>query len=101
MKKACPSDTWPATPVRMFRPSAAMAKMNTSSIGRSQLESPRKRRNGMPSPRIGMLRSTGRSVGPVRIGTSNGSRNRIRIPIAAIVFLVHVGRIWISCSYEL
>ena len=41
MKNAWPSDTWPAIPVRMFSPSAAMAKMNTVDIGRIQSLSPR------------------------------------------------------------
>jgi hypothetical protein len=82
MKKACPSDTCPAIPVRMFKPRAAMAKMNIVAIGRNQLPSPRNRTNGIQ----------------LMTGRENGIRNMIATTIAATTFLVKVGSICDSVS---
>ena len=82
MKKAWPSDTWPAMPVRTFSPRAAMARMNTSIISRIQLLSPRKRT-------IGIWLMT---------GSENGIRNSTTTAMTATTFLVTVGSICASAA---
>ncbi len=68
----------------MFKPSAAMAKMNTVDIGRNQSPSPRNRTNGIE----------------LMIGSENGIKNMIATVIVANAFLVNVGSICDSASYD-